>query len=242
MKPRPHLLKGERLPPEPVQKRSLAKRERLKTAALDLFGRKGYEATSIEDVAARAGLAVGTFYQHYRSKRQLLLALMDELLENLSRLDLRPRGAADPRAILHAILSAAFAHDLRFLGAYRAWQQAAISDADLRRKQARIQDWTTARVTLLFEGLSRLPGARREADIPALARAMDTYFWTLLAQASLLSRRELEGSVGAATHLIFHALFTDEAEAGARDSLATEAPGGASSPGKPSRVTKEERR
>jgi AcrR family transcriptional regulator len=67
-----------------VQKRRMEKRARLKTAALALFGEKGYDGTSIDEVAHRAGLAVGSFYQHFRSKRQLLLVLMDDLLERLS--------------------------------------------------------------------------------------------------------------------------------------------------------------
>jgi len=209
VKPRPKLLKGEDLPPEPHQKRSLKKRERLKSAALALFAEKGFEATSVEEICRRAKLAVGTFYQHYRSKRQLLLALMDELLENLSGLDLRPQSAADVRAALHGILSRAFSHDLRYLGAYRAWQQAALSDPELARKQAQIHTWTTARVTALFEVLHQLPGARPGIDIPALARTMDTHFWSLLAQASLMRKPELARSIDSATHLIFHALFSD---------------------------------
>src|SRR5208282_1120574 len=62
VKPRPNLLAGEDLPPEPLQKRSIAKRGRLKAAALALFGEKGYERTSVDDVARRARLAVGGFY------------------------------------------------------------------------------------------------------------------------------------------------------------------------------------
>jgi AcrR family transcriptional regulator len=119
---RPNLLAGEDLPAEPSQERSREKRARLKAAALALFGEKGYEGASVEEIARRADLAVGGFYQHFRSKRQLLLALMDELLDHLSRLDLRPKGPADIRAGLRAFLSRAFATDLRFLGAYRAWQ------------------------------------------------------------------------------------------------------------------------
>jgi len=88
-------------------------------------------------IARRAGLAVGGFYQHYHSKRQLLLALMDELLEGLSQLHLRPQAAGDVRAGLRQLLSGAFSRDLRYLGAYRAWQEAALSDPGLARKQER---------------------------------------------------------------------------------------------------------
>src|SRR5205085_11881096 len=122
------------------------KRARLKRAGLALFGEKGYESTSILDIARRANLAVGGFYQHFRSKRQLLLVLMDELLSKLGELDLRPQESGDIRAGLRAFLARAFAADLRYLGAYRAWREAVLMDPSLTRKQKEIHTWTTARV------------------------------------------------------------------------------------------------
>jgi len=207
---RPNLLAGEDLPPEPVQRRSLEKRARLKAAALALFGEKGYERTSIEDVAERAKLALGTFYQHFRSKRQLLLALMDELLEKLSRLELRPGGARDVRAGLHALLSRAFSEDLRYLGAYRAWQEAALADPAFARKQRQIHAWTASRVETVFRLLQQMPGARREVDVSTLAKVMDSFFWGLLGQAAGMHKAELKQWIEAATHLIYHALFEDK--------------------------------
>ena len=62
MRKRPDLLAGEDLPAEPQQRRSLEKRRKLKAAGLALFGEKGYERTSIEEIARRAKLAVGGFY------------------------------------------------------------------------------------------------------------------------------------------------------------------------------------
>ena len=206
---RPNLLAGEALPKPPRQKRSLDKRARLKAAALKLFGEKGYESTSINEIAELANLAVGGFYQHFRSKRQLLLALMQELLDHLSRLDLRPKGATGVRAGLRELLSSAFARDLQYLGAYRAWQEAVLSDADLARKNREIHDWTTTRVTAVFMLLQQQPGARPELDIGGLARAMDTFFWSLLAQAVQLKEVELSQWIDSATHLIYHAIFAD---------------------------------
>lgn len=207
--PRPNLLRGEDLPAPPLQQRSRAKRERLKTAALALFGENGYEGTSIDQIATRANLAMGTFYQHYRSKRQLLLALMDDLLDHLSRLDLRPVGDGDIRSGLRGLLARAFSTDLQYLGAYRAWQEAALSDSGLTKKQQQIHDWTIARVHALFSVLQQHPGARRDVDIAGLARVMDSFFWNLLAQAVQFSKPELNQWLDAATHLIYHALFAD---------------------------------
>jgi AcrR family transcriptional regulator len=211
-KMRPNLLVGEKLPPEPRQKRSLEKRSELKAAGLALFGEKGYEATSIDEIARRANLAVGTFYQHYRSKRQLLLALMHELLDGLSRLDFQPQAAGDVRGNLRKLLAHAFATDLRYLGAYRAWQEAVLSDSDLVRKQKLIHSWTTSRVINVFRLLQNHPGSRRSLDIAGLARVMDRFFWGLLAQAMRLPRAALNQQIDAATHLIYHAVFTDRAK------------------------------
>ncbi len=175
-----------------------------------LFGEKGYENTSIGQIARRARLATGGFYQHFRSKRQLLLALMDELLDHLSRMELRPQKSVDVRSSLRDLLVGAFSADLRYLGAYRAWQEAALSDPGLLSKQRDIHAWTTARILTVFKRLQQLPGARRGADVPGLARAMDTFFWGLLAQAAHMPKRELNRSLDAATHLIYHALFRDD--------------------------------
>jgi AcrR family transcriptional regulator len=210
---RPDLLAGENSLAEPRQRRSIEKRARLKTAGLALFGENGYERTSIDEIARRAKVAVGGFYLHFGSKRQLLLALMDELLEKLSRLDLQAgtQTNTDVRKGLGSLLSRAFSHDLRYLGAYRAWQEAVLSDLDLAEKQVAIQAWTTARVTALFQVLQRIPGARKDVDISGLARVMDSFFWSLLGQATLLPKAKLNQALDSATHLIYHALFTDSA-------------------------------
>jgi AcrR family transcriptional regulator len=215
---RPNLLEGEDFPRAPQQKRSLDKQARLKEAGLLLFGKFGFERASVDEIAMQAKLAVGGFYQHFRSKRQLLLALMDELLEKLSRLDFRPGAMTDVRAGIRELLSRAFSYDLHYLGTYRAWQEAVLSDPDLARKQEEIRAWTTSRVTAVFRFLQQLPGARPGVDIVALARVMDSFFWALLAQAVQMPERELNQWIDSATHLVYHALFTDPHESKAPES------------------------
>ena len=211
MRKRPDLLAGENLPAAPQQQRSVEKHKKLKAAGLALFGEKGYERTSIEEIARGAKLAVGGFYLHFDSKRQLLLALMDELLEKLSQLDLQPGNetSSSVQEGLRSLIARAFSHDLRYLGAYRAWQEAVLSDPGLAERQEAIHAWTTSRVVSLFEALQRLPGARSDLDILGLARVMDSFFWSLLGQAALLPKTKVNRSIDSATHLIYHALFAD---------------------------------
>ena len=52
------------------------KRERTRSALLDsavsVFAEKGYEASSINDITVKAGMANGTFYNYYRDKNEIL--------------------------------------------------------------------------------------------------------------------------------------------------------------------------
>ena len=52
-------------------------------AAQDCFVEQGYHGTSIRVIAARAGLSVPGLYHHYRSKQQLLQAIVRHAMESL---------------------------------------------------------------------------------------------------------------------------------------------------------------
>jgi AcrR family transcriptional regulator len=47
-------------------------------AAAKLIAERGYRGTTVNDMVARAGLSKGTFYWHFKSKHDLLLAVLDE--------------------------------------------------------------------------------------------------------------------------------------------------------------------
>ena len=52
------------------------KREALLDAARTVFSRDGYAASSVDDVAAEAGIAKGTVYLYFKSKEELYLAAL----------------------------------------------------------------------------------------------------------------------------------------------------------------------
>jgi AcrR family transcriptional regulator len=56
--------------------------ERLVVAAVDLFTEQGYDATTVAQIAERAGVTKSTFFRHFADKRELLVAGQ----ETLSRL------------------------------------------------------------------------------------------------------------------------------------------------------------
>ena len=47
-------------------------RQRLVLAALDLFAERGYETTTVVEIAERAGLTKSTFFRHFPDKREVL--------------------------------------------------------------------------------------------------------------------------------------------------------------------------
>ena len=65
-------------------------RERLLATARELFGRDGYEATSVEAVLGEAGVARGSLYHHFENKPALFDAVLDQVVA-------RDRRARPPR-------------------------------------------------------------------------------------------------------------------------------------------------
>lgn len=56
-----------------------AAREHLYTTALALIAERGYNATTLRDIAAKAGVSVGLMYRYFPSKQAVVLALYDRL-------------------------------------------------------------------------------------------------------------------------------------------------------------------
>jgi AcrR family transcriptional regulator len=181
-----------------------ATRAALRKSALRLFSKHGFEATSIDEIAESANVAVGGFYQHFRSERQILLVLMEELLLKLEQLNLQPRGNS-LRAGIRAVLRDGFATDLVYAGAYRAWREAILSDSDLARKDRQIRAWTTGRVIQLFQQMRTLPKVRPGLALPTFAEMLGTLFWQLVGQPP----KRVDAMIDTIAHVIHHSLFID---------------------------------
>ncbi|MDH6705293.1 AcrR family transcriptional regulator [Kitasatospora sp. MAA19] len=78
-------------------------RERLERAALALFAERGYDATTVNEIADRAGLTKSTFFRHYADKREVLFGGQDMLAQRFSD----AIRASAPTATIAACLAAA---------------------------------------------------------------------------------------------------------------------------------------
>ena len=56
-------------------------RERLEAAAFELFAKQGYDATTVAQIADRAGLNRATFFRHFADKREVLFGGEDRVSE-----------------------------------------------------------------------------------------------------------------------------------------------------------------
>ena len=81
------------------------KRDQLVATALDLFNRDGFHATGIDKILSEAGVAKMTLYKHFKSKDELVLAVLrrrDENFRNWFMREVESR-AKTPRARLLAV-------------------------------------------------------------------------------------------------------------------------------------------
>lgn len=95
--------------------RGEATRQRLIAVARALFGERGYENTSIEEVLATSGVARGALYHHFQSKADLFDAVAETVFAEVASLtNDAARNGATPlerlRAGAHAWLEMACAH------------------------------------------------------------------------------------------------------------------------------------
>lgn len=80
------------------------RQEILRTAAR-LFQQRGYDATSMNDVAAALKLSKGGLYHHFQSKDEILFEIMNHAMDITQERVLNPvRGIADPEERLRALI------------------------------------------------------------------------------------------------------------------------------------------
>ncbi|WP_432176661.1 TetR/AcrR family transcriptional regulator [Streptomyces sp. Tue6028] len=82
-------------------------RGRLAEAALELYSERGYEQTTVAEIAKRAGLTERTFFRHYADKREVLFAGSGELQELFVRAVAQAPESAAPIDALALGLDAA---------------------------------------------------------------------------------------------------------------------------------------
>lgn len=141
-------------------------RRALLSAAATLFAEKGYHATSVPDIVAAAGVGHGTFYEYFRSRRGILVALTDETAGRRRRPQLHSDSLAERiRSEIFWYLSDHVEH----LTLSKVWHDAQHVDPELAETRRRER---TRRLARVRRGLEAAGGGRAGIDIEVAAAAL----------------------------------------------------------------------
>ncbi|MGH3630768.1 MAG: TetR/AcrR family transcriptional regulator [Sciscionella sp.] len=208
--------------PEHAEPRRSARSEQLLLAASRRFAAKGYDATSMNEIAATVGISGAALYRHFRGKQdlltQVLLAELDRLTETVTQ-TMRANADEPAEVRLHALATAiaAVAVQRRAVTAVWRWEGTALQRSNhalvLARGSELIERWAAtllncraelsldaARV-LCWAAMSvfgsvadhRVRLARREF-VPALAEVALAVLRTELPAADETSRGQAPGA------------------------------------------------
>jgi AcrR family transcriptional regulator len=133
---------------------------------MKLYGERGYDQTTVADIAAEAGLTARTFFRHYADKREVLFAGSDLLLAGMVQaLEATPASEGPMRAVAASLAAAseAVGRDRAFSRRRRALIEA---NAELREREL-IKMATIAEA--LRDGLRRRGVPAADASLAAEA-------------------------------------------------------------------------
>ena len=141
-------------------------RGRLEKAAMELFQERGYVRTTVEDIAARAGLTERTFFRYFADKREVLFSGSKELEEGIvDRIESAPREASPLNAVAAAFEAAGaelqVRRDLQFVRARYA----------LVTKHAEIQERELIKLASLAVAVTKALHARGVSEPAATLAA-----------------------------------------------------------------------
>ncbi len=191
-------------PRAPQQKRGRERVAALMASAAQLFVEKGFEATTMTEIAARAGAAIGTLYLFFPTKEALAQAILAENAEDLStRLDaLRERAVGLDAAAVADALFALLGDFLATHPAYSALLDLPGDDSWRRKMRARRRD----QIAVLFaQAEPPLPAGQAErlaVIVPQLMRIPLALVGEkrlrdgVLEELRLMLARHLEGGAG----------------------------------------------
>jgi AcrR family transcriptional regulator len=158
---------------------SAATRERLLEALERLLEREDFAQIGADDIAAEAGVAHGTFYRHFRNKRDALIAAFNRAKAEVERT--RPSfeaplgSLADERLRVRRWVESALGSPLGRPGFLRAWYATQAGDAELSELR-RARRAETAAAFVAYLGLLNLAGLAHIERPERLAKTLLTLF------------------------------------------------------------------
>jgi AcrR family transcriptional regulator len=109
---------------------------RLMKSALDLYSKRGYDQTTVEEIAKRAGLTERTFFRHFADKKEVLFAGSNNLRDLLvTAVAGAPPSAAPIEAVAAGLLAAGVVFDDERRDYSRRRQSVIAANVELRERE-----------------------------------------------------------------------------------------------------------
>jgi TetR/AcrR family transcriptional repressor of mexJK operon len=164
---------GLGVPANPKQARSKQTKEKIVQAAIKLFQQRGYEKTTSNDIAAEAGVSVGSFYVYFTDKRQLLLTIFDRLSDELYKNifdGLKPEHLfdSDLRQRIRVAVANTIADKQKHSGLHRVISELLLKDPDFAARHKAVMERSIAKLQELIS-LAHKAGRTWDIDVEAAA-------------------------------------------------------------------------
>lgn len=163
------------------ERKKYDRRQSIIQAATRLIEREGLDNTTVEKIVAKTGIGVGTFYNYFQSKEQLVLEILlqekDESITALQRVLQAP-----PEDPLEAILAMVYCFYNGFTSKYNKkmlrglYRNFMTELPDYRTEGRRVDDWQITMLTTLLEYLQQM-GQVRPDILPRDAGVMLFQLW-----------------------------------------------------------------
>lgn len=185
------------------------RRSDILTAARAVFVERGFLSARVEDVARRARLSKGAVYFHFKSKREILDALVAE--EHAETQRIISTAAADPRPAAVKIVAIGKKY-LDYIAGLKSpprffllMNEMATRDERLREEVTRIHERFVAQTAaLIAEAIAE--GSFRDVDPVAAALLLKAIVDGLAGQAAIGLRPDAQRLAGEAVGVLLHGL------------------------------------
>ena len=78
----------------------LATKEKIHSAGIKLFAKKGLAATSVKDISEEAAISIGLMYRHYKKKEELYYELVEYAATSLRKVNEKFESAGEPIVLI----------------------------------------------------------------------------------------------------------------------------------------------
>lgn len=128
-----------------VDERRTNTREQIRAVALEMFAERGYDGTSLREIAEQLGVTKAAVYYHFKTKEDILVSLLEDFLAQVDELldwaQDQPAGQATRRALVERyaeLLSGRASKLARFMQEGQAAIRERAAGLDLRKRFGRL--------------------------------------------------------------------------------------------------------